>query len=1661
MGIAEYDHGYERLAHVPDAVARVGEALERAGFRTVLPRLRDGGPHAEVNAQLNGLSTDGVDKLLLFWTGHAQLLPDGGFLLVRDTPGPRQGILDGSTAISAADLARKLRHWGVRRAVVVLDTCYAGAQAAEFAETLIRAYRGESGRTGRRQGIDVIASCGPFEPAVEGSFAEVFADLLRYGPAVPHPDWGAECAQVGAGDVFDALCEAMGEDGPDLGFLSHQNAGRFFANPLWTPGMPGADAGTRAHWLSLIDEELRAHFVRAARGVGHTGQATEVDDPGWYFSGRTDLLTRIVAWLDEPGQGVFAVTGSPGSGKSAVLGRIATLAVPHLRELAARAGVLVDAEPGTVPDVGTVDIAVTVKSRSLQDCRSAVAAGLGLPEPAGGWLRTADLVQAVSGLARPVRIVVDALDEARPDAVTALATDLLRPLAQVPGVKVLVGTRPDRPGRAPDTAPGSLLWHLAPQELAVLDEDPLSARDIEAYVRRRLAEAPGSPYAAEPEAAARLARRVAGASGQSFLLAGIAARRLVQLPQPDDLPDEELRALIGGGAAAAFDADLARLGDTETAVRDLLTALAWAEGAGMPRDTVWPAVATAVARNRVVYTAADVDRLLARVGHYVTESGEDGQAVYRLYHRTFSDHLRQRSAPDAAAVRDVQQRLVAALLHPIGDLHTGSGADDAESAWSFRWAEANPYLHRHLSAHAAAAGALYGLAADPEFLIHAEPRRLTELLGRPPAGAALLRLYLRTVHHFTDRTPEERAAILLTAAAQNAPELLERLTFTVRPTWTPLWSEPRVTAAFHRTLLGHEARVDALAGGLTDEGKPVLATGDGDGRLRLWDTRTGLPLALLVGHESSLQALAMANSLLASGGYDKEVRIWDVRDGRCLATLTGHTQYVSGLAWARDEAGSLVLAVGSFDGGLALWDIGADGIPCGEPRKVEADRAGVTAVTSLQLPDGSWVFVSTGRLCDLRLWHPDGTAHSVLEGHDKSVRALATVPWPDGRTLLASGGDDHRLLVWDPQLSTPVLEFDMGGQILALAALLGPHGRPLLATSLRHDLGPGRDAIHLHELDGSTYATLPGHARHFEALATAPLGDGTRVLVSGGVDDTARLWDIPEAPPPYAPHEPAHRAQLACYAPEDGDPLLAVTESQGGIHWRDLRTGATVAHTAPPHHGRIRTLKNLRSDSQVTVVSTGSDPENDTDIVMSSPKALVRLNTGKAVDRKLLTFTETGGTPAFVSARENYASGLPYGELWVTDLARSTTVHRTVPGSTDITSLAEGTLPWGGGVWASGDHSGTVRHYAEAPDRAERPSARFTCPTMFWGVSMLEYLHLPFGRQLLAATGSSRVQIWNPRTGALHCELRGHDDHVTELIVARPGPGGPVLVTTSADCTLRVWDPSDGRPLLCVPVDGPVQRLAAHGRLLAFGGPRGLGVLDLARIPEYGHPADRLPLSRLYESGAQALRQGDAGTARRLLHEVAEAGVPEAATILGQLAARTGDLTASRDLMGRAAEGGDPDAALFLAQFALQADDVEGARRWCEQAAAEGSNYARIRLGTDLAGPGGDPEQAEAHLRAAAAEGLADAYSPLAELARRKGDAEAAKKWQSDAAHAGSALDLYAEAVAGWDPYGSNHLMIRAACAGSVAAARRVAEHYEKIGDKRADWWRRFLEEDD
>ena len=83
-------------------------------------------------------------------------------------------------------------------------------------------------------------------------------------------------------------------------------------------------------WTLARDPEGIRHWRPRARGV------SVESEHGFRFRGRRAALTRIVRWLDraEPDRRVLVVTGSPGVGKSAVLGRIVTTADAAIRRVA-------------------------------------------------------------------------------------------------------------------------------------------------------------------------------------------------------------------------------------------------------------------------------------------------------------------------------------------------------------------------------------------------------------------------------------------------------------------------------------------------------------------------------------------------------------------------------------------------------------------------------------------------------------------------------------------------------------------------------------------------------------------------------------------------------------------------------------------------------------------------------------------------------------------------------------------------------------------------------------------------------------------------------------------------------------------------------------------------------------------------------------------------------------------------------------------------------------------------------------------------------------------------------------------------------------------------------------------------------------------------------
>lgn len=88
------------------------------------------------------------------------------------------------------------------------------------------------------------------------------------------------------------------------------------------------DLETRAR-LARRADELEIHWAVKGRGVEVAAAA------GWYFTGRTTALRDLTGWISQPADDprMRVVTGDPGSGKSAVLGRLVLLWIaPGLME---------------------------------------------------------------------------------------------------------------------------------------------------------------------------------------------------------------------------------------------------------------------------------------------------------------------------------------------------------------------------------------------------------------------------------------------------------------------------------------------------------------------------------------------------------------------------------------------------------------------------------------------------------------------------------------------------------------------------------------------------------------------------------------------------------------------------------------------------------------------------------------------------------------------------------------------------------------------------------------------------------------------------------------------------------------------------------------------------------------------------------------------------------------------------------------------------------------------------------------------------------------------------------------------------------------------------------------------------------------------------------
>ncbi len=789
-GTADYSYlPDDPLPSVRGDLDRIVDLFTRTlGYQYVLPELRENPTSGDLLERIGDWLGDEArqpsDVIVFYYSGHGAVKGRKHYLL---TANSRMNNLVG-TALPSEFLAGMLIETHIRQLLVILDTCYSGRGASDFSTVAAEALSSIGGAEWLASGIYAIAAAGPKQEARPGVFAEALAHVLEK-PTGPYA--GERQPYLDLVTLVDSINQDFVEQGVGqraaVSSSGVTGIPPFFANLRHVQVQDGTDVKTQRRIAGASRQDLISHFGPRARGVEIEAQ------PGWYFTGRTAALGELVAWMTAASHDGKSrvVTGSPGSGKSAVLSRLVTLSDPEYRDQ-----VPLDAvPPETIPPEGLIDVAIHARKKTLDHCIAAIAAKTRIAET-----QPELLVNALAHKDRRWVILLDALDEANDPK--EIARKLLVPLSLLVNVRLLVGARRD------------MLAVLGPAFFALDLDDPsyVSPADLGEYVRRRLlaADDPArhTPYRDDANLAGDVAEAVGQRAYPVFLIARLISQTLIEAGGPVDTSRPEWREHFPSSVDDAFDEYVSRLGDTPRA-RALLRPLAYAEGTGLPWGNLWAPLASAISGQP--YTDGDVEWLLEHAGAFLVEGIEDGRSVYRLYHQALADHLHSRQSDD-----EVQRRFARTLLEQTPDRNVGKGKD---------WSRASAYVTQHLAAHAAGAGILGELVADAFYLVSAEPGGLLCAMEARSTDipAKILHVYRGAFHSLRDSSCAERASYLEMAA----PERAECPRRPVRPAAasSPLF-RPLGTLASGRLSLDRPPRRSGCLGGGGRVGGP-----DGD-RLR-------------------------------------------------------------------------------------------------------------------------------------------------------------------------------------------------------------------------------------------------------------------------------------------------------------------------------------------------------------------------------------------------------------------------------------------------------------------------------------------------------------------------------------------------------------------------------------------------------------------------------------------------------------------------------------------------------------------------------------------------------------------------------------------------------------------------------------------------------------
>ncbi|XP_072034448.1 NACHT domain- and WD repeat-containing protein 1-like [Amphiura filiformis] len=594
----------------------------------------------------------------------------------------------------------------------------------------------------------------------------------------------------------------------------------------------------------------------------------------------------------------------------------------------------------------------------------------------------------------------------------------------------------------------------------------------------------------------------------------------------------------------------------------------------------------------------------------------------------------------------------------------------------------------------------------------------------------------------------------------------------------------------------------------TTDGLIMAGSMDGN-RVYVWNITDGSNLLQLeLPGTSSIPHVFLRNasSHVVAVRADANIHIIDLETKRtiweCPATK-GNSDLVTSSILTSDEQ---EIIAGCSDGVIRVWQLEHDSE---QPRLLLTGHK--KSVTKL-LINSKYQLISGSLDATLRVWElSNGSALFTLSGHDGAITCMTFIPnYDDNDEMIVSGSKDDKLKVWNTATGTLMNNLEgHSSWISDVTVVDGTHGMRVISacndktvkiwlptqvmpSSLsRHDEGPPR------------------------CIAVATSG---RYVTTSALKGVTKVWNANDG---RCFHD--IKIESKCLLTWPGKDYILGGDSKGQIHCWNLLNGEEVwsyiAHTNPITH--------LCWGASMELISAGGSEAKLWNVSLSEPITSPQVVfAGHDDDITTVAVTKKEESNLVVTACKKGVL-----KIWSYD---SGECCQTVSLNTKIECLA---ISRNNRYLATGSKDGTVAVWCLEAERIGQQisTSHLSDDTVVCLVFTMDDKHLICG----LFRGTKQLYMWDFQAQGQGSSryLEGHHHAVQ---VAKLLSNGEYLLTSSRDCTLKIWHVASGKLVTSFDCQSQIKfcdvvEIGEHHWLVAAATKMAMVFLDATLTKQAGH----------------------------------------------------------------------------------------------------------------------------------------------------------------------------------------------------------------------------------